>query len=471
MKTWTIGRWLLEPSLLRRTVLTVGVVLVVSWFVLVGWIFWTIDERESGDYDVGLMKLARTLDEMTEIAGGDDAVAGRVGEGLDSVYKKYFNDFDTPEYRSAFQIYSRSGTLVYASGTAPRERLTQVANGFADGAADGFDWRVAAVTNARTGMVTIAADRIDIRRTMRLLIIREVLKQQLWMIPVVLVTAFLALRLGLRPLSALASQVAGKPLGDFTAVEPAVRYRELNPLVDALNAHLGRLQAAIARERQFLVDAAHELRTPLAAISTQGYALAHARDERERDLTLTALEEGIARTAALMRQLLAIGRVDGGTAIADARPIRFDVLVRERVAAMSDTVLRRSIEIVVEAAEPVVVCGDPVLLASIVDNLVDNAGRYVHAGGRVEIALREDAADVVLTVRDNGPGVDDAFRDRLFERFYRVPGNEVSGSGLGLAIVRASATVVGGSATLVAGLEGRGFGVEVRVPHDPTSVS
>jgi signal transduction histidine kinase len=218
-------------------------------------------------------------------------------------------------------------------------------------------------------------------------------------------------------------------------------------------------------------DAAHELRTPLAAISTQGYALAHARDERERDLTLTALEEGIARTAALTRQLLAIGRVDGGAAISDARPIRFDVLVRERVAAMSDAVLRRSIEIVVEAAEPVVVRGDPVLLASIVDNLVDNAGRYVQAGGRVEIAVREDVDDVVLTVRDNGPGVAAGFRDRLFERFYRVPGNEASGSGLGLAIVRASATVVGGSATLVAGLDGRGFGVEVRVPRDRTSVS
>ncbi len=471
MKTWTIGRWLIEPSLLRRTVLTVGVVLVVSWFVLVGWIFWTIDERESGDYDVGLMKLARTLDEMTEIAGGDDAVAGRVGEGLDSVYKKYFNDFDTPEYRSAFQIYNRSGTLVYASGTAPRERLTHVASGFADGSADGFDWRAAAVTNARTGMVTIAADRIDIRRTMRLLIIREVLKQQLWMVPVVLVTAFLALRLGLRPLSALASQVAGKPLGDFTAVEPAVRYRELNPLVDALNAHLGRLQAAIARERQFLVDAAHELRTPLAAISTQGYALAHARDQREREVQLAALEEGIARTAALTRQLLAIGRVDGGSAIAEMRPIRFDVLVRERVAAMSDTVLRRSIEIVVEADEPLVVCGDPVLLASIVDNLVDNAGRYVQVAGRVEVEVREDEDDVVLTVRDNGPGVDDAFRDRLFERFYRVPGNEASGSGLGLAIVRAIATVVGGSAKLVAGLDGRGFGVEVRVPQGPMPLS
>jgi two-component system, OmpR family, sensor histidine kinase QseC len=466
VKTLTIFRWLVEPSLLRRTVLTVWVVLVVSWFVLMGWIFWTLEERESGDYDVGLMKLARTLDEMTAIAGGDDVVASRVGEGLDTVYKKYFNEFDTAEYRSAFQIYNRSGALVYASGTAPRERLTRVANGFADGTADGFEWRVAAVTNARTGMVSLAADRIDIQRKLRLLIIHEVLNQQLWMIPVVLVTAFLALRLGLRPLSALASQVAGKPLGDFTAVEPAVRYQELNPLVDALNAHLGRLQAAIARERQFLVDAAHELRTPLAAISTQGYALAHARDQRERDLTLTALEEGIARTASLTRQLLAIGRVDGGAAISDTRPVRFDVLVRDRVAAMSDIVLRRSIEIVVEAAEPVVVCGEPVLLASIVDNLVDNAGRYVQAGGRVEIALREYADDVVLTVRDNGPGVDDAFRDRLFERFYRVPGNEVIGSGLGLAIVRASATVVGGSAKLVTGLDGRGFGVEVRVPRD-----
>jgi two-component system sensor histidine kinase QseC len=465
VKPRALGRLLVEPSLLRRTVLTVGLVMVVSWSVFLGWLFWDIEGREKGQYDVLLINLARTLDEMTAITGGDDEVASRVGEGLDSVYRKYFNEFDAPEYRSAFQIYNRSGALVYASGTAPKERLTHVANGFADGRADGFEWRVAVVTNARTGMVSMAADRIDIKGKKRFFISRVVLKQQLWMIPVVLVVAFLALRMGLRPLSALTAQVAGKPLGDFKPLEPAVRYRELNPMVDALNAQLGRLEAAVHRERQFLVDAAHELRTPLAAISAQGYALAHARDEREREVTLKALEDGVARTSALTRQLLAIGRVDSGFAAPDLRPIRLDTLVRERVAATSVIAMRKSIDLAVDAPSPLIVRGDTTLVASIVDNLIDNAGRYVPAGGRVEIDLREDADDIVLTVRDNGPGVDAEFRDRLFERFFRVPGGDSSGSGLGLAIVRAVAVALGGSVRLVAGLEGRGLGVEVRFPQ------
>lgn len=465
MKPGSIGRFLVEPSLLRRTVLTVGVVMVVCWFVFLGWMFWQLEEREKGLYDVGLINLARTLDEMTSITGGGNAMASRVGEGLDSVYRKYFVDFGKPEYRSAFQIYNRSGALVYASGTAPRERLTHAANGFADATADGFQWRVAVVTNERTGMVSMAADRIDIKAKSRLLIIREVVLLQLWLIPVVLAAAFLALRVGLRPLSALATQVAGKPLGDFRAVEPPVRYREVNPLVDALNALLGRLEVAVSRERQFLVDAAHELRTPLAAISTQGYALAHARDERERELTLKALEDGVARTSALTRQLLVIGRVDSGFATPDTRPIRLDVLVRERVAATAAVVVRKSIELAVEAPQPLFVRGDPSLVASIVDNLVDNACRYVPEGGRVEIDLSEHADDIVLTVRDNGPGVPEEYRDRLFDRFFRVPGNYASGSGLGLAIVRAIAAAFGGSVRLVAGLDGRGLGVEVRLPH------
>lgn len=465
MKPGSVGRLLVEPSLLRRTVLTVAVVMLVCWFGFLGWLFWQLEEHEKGLYDVGLINLARTLDEMTAITGGGDAMAGRVGEGLDSVYRKYFSDFDKPEYRSAFQIYNRQGALVYASGTAPRERLTSAANGFADGTADGFQWRVAAVTNARTGMVSIAADRIDIKMKSRLLIIRDVVLQQLWLIPVVLVAAFLALRVGLRPLSALAAQVADKPLGDFRALEPPVRYREVNPLVDALNALLARLEAAVSRERQFLVDAAHELRTPLAAISTQGYALAHARDERERELTLKALEDGVARTSALTRQLLVIGRVDSGFATPDTRPIRLDVLVRERVAATAAVAVRKSIDLAVEAPQPLIVRGDPSLVASIVDNLIDNAGRYVPEGGRVEIDLSEDADEIVLTVRDNGPGVPEEYRDRLFERFFRVPGNDASGSGLGLAIVRAIAAALGGSVRLVAGLDGHGLGVEVRLPQ------
>ena len=465
LKPGAIGRLLVEPSLLRRTVLTVAVVMVVCWFVFLGWLFWQLEEHERGLYDAGLINLARTVDEMTAITGGDDATAARVGQGLDTVYQKYFSDFDVPEYRSGFQIYNRRGELVYASGTAPRARLTTVANGFADGRADGFEWRVAVVTNERTGLVSMAADRNDIKVKSRLLIIRQVIIQQLWMIPVVLIAAFLALRVGLKPLSALAARVADKPLGDFKPVEPPVRYREVAPLVDSLNALLARLDAAVSRERQFLVDAAHELRTPLAAISTQGYALAHARDDAERKLTLKALEDGVARTSALTRQLLIIGRLDSGFEAPDQRPIRVDTLVRDRVAAHAASALRKSIEMVLEAPYPLVLHGDPSLLASIVDNLIDNANRYVPEGGRVEIDLREDDAGIVLTVRDNGPGVDDEYRDRLFERFFRVPGNDASGSGLGLAIVRAIAVARGGGVRLVDGLEGRGLGVEVRLPR------
>ena len=470
VKLTALVRLLVEPSLLRRAVLPVVVVLVVSWSILLGWVFWTLDEHEKGEYDVGLMSLARTLDEMTAMLGGGDPVASRIGEALDSVYRKYFSEFETPEYRSAFQIYNRSGDLVYASGIAPRQRLTRVANGFANGTADGFEWRVAVVTNPRTGIVSMAADRVDIKWKTRLLAIRRVLTELLWITPVVLVAAFLALRIGLSPLSALATQVAEKPLGDFKPVVPEVHYREINPLVEALNALLGRLEAAMARERQFLVDAAHELRTPLAAISAQGYALAHARDDRERELTLAALEDGVARTGALTRQLLAIGRVESGVA-GEESTLRLDTLVRERVAATSVMALRRSIELVVSAPDAVTVHGDPALLASIVDNLVDNAGRYVPAGGRVEIDLHEDAEDIVLAVRDNGLGVAGEFRDRVFERFFRVPGSDESGSGLGLAIVRAIASSLGGSAELVAGLDGRGFGVEVRLPKGRLSVN
>lgn len=464
LKPGVIGRLLVEPSLLRRTVLTVAVVMVVCWFVFLGWLFWQLEQHERGLYDAGLINLARTVDEMTAITGGDDATAARVGQGLDTVYQKYFSDFDKPEYRSGFQIYNRQGELVYASGTAPRARLTTVANGFTDGRADGFEWRVAVVTNERTGLVSMAADRTDIKVKSRLLIIREMIAQQLWMIPVVLIAAFLALRVGLKPLSALAVRVADKPLGDFEPVEPPVRYREVAPLVDALNALLARLDAAVSRERQFLVDAAHELRTPLAAISTQGYALAHARDDAERKLTLKALEDGVARTSALTRQLLLIGRLDSGFKAPDRRPMRVDTLVRERVAASAAAALRKAIEIVLDAPQPLTLHGDPTLIASIVDNLLDNANRYVPAGGRVEIELHEDGSDIVLRVRDNGPGVDKEYRERLFERFFRVPGNDASGSGLGLAIVSAIAAGYGGNVRLIDGLDDRGLGLEVRLP-------
>ena len=284
--------------------------------------------------------------------------------------------------------------------------------------------------------------------------------------PLIAVFVWFAVRRGLAPLSRVAAAVQKLSPSQLAPLRPLGWPREVEPLVQALNVLLGRLERALDAQRAFVADAAHELRTPLAALTLQAQLVERETTPDARARALGDLKGGLARATRVVEQLLSLAREEPGVASSAFVPVDSASLVRDTVASLSPLAAAKSIDVgVTRADEGALVQGDSDALRTLVANLLDNAIRYTPSGGRVDASAETQDASVVLAVRDNGPGIDANERERLFERFARGTAPDAPGSGLGLAIVKRIAQRHGGSVALGEGLDGRGVGIVVRLPR------
>jgi len=256
------------------------------------------------------------------------------------------------------------------------------------------------------------------------------------------------------------------------ALEPVVGRDlpdEIGPVVAALNDLLGRLQESVERERAFIADAAHELRTPLAALNLQVQGLSATETGPEREEAVRRLQAGVERATRLVEQLLALAREERAGQREQA-PVELSALAGEVVQELLPLADRSHIDLGVVTAQAVEVSGEREGLRLLLRNLVDNAIRYTPPGGRVDIAVERAAspgAPAVLAVTDTGPGIPAAERERVFDRFYRLPGSAAPGSGIGLALVRSIARHHGAEVLLEDGPGGQGLRVRVVFPGRP----
>ncbi|VWL94764.1 ATP-binding protein [Burkholderia lata] len=254
---------------------------------------------------------------------------------------------------------------------------------------------------------------------------------------------------------------------DFSPLPLVTLPRELRPLVESFNRLLARLNQAVDTERRFIGDAAHELRTPLAALSAQAEVALQADSLADKNEALRRLATGVERSARLSGQLLELARLDAGSRVDQHGPVDLSRLVA-LIASDFDATAHARRQTVRIAVEPVRVWGDLDEIAIAVRNLIDNALRYGRDGGRVEITCDSpadaDGAQVRLRIADDGPGVPVGERERIFERFYRVPGTVPPGSGIGLSLVARIADAHGGSVEVAAGIGGDGLAVVLSFP-------
>ncbi|MFO1268509.1 MAG: ATP-binding protein [Rubrivivax sp.] len=263
-------------------------------------------------------------------------------------------------------------------------------------------------------------------------------------LPVLAVLAWLAIRRGLRPLLDLGRQLAGRPASSPASVQPVVLHdapSEMQPVLRALNELLARIESMWQAERRFTADAAHELRTPIAAIRAQAQvalAAAGAGDTAVRQHALAATLEGCDRATRLVEQLLTLSRLEAGARVA-MQPVDLAAVAHQVLADLAPRALGRSQELGLDVAPDErgthLIEGDATLLAVLLRNLVDNALRYSPGGARVSVAVQRTNGHPCLTVEDSGPGIAAAERERLGQRFHRGEGHAASGSGLGWSIV------------------------------------
>jgi two-component system sensor histidine kinase QseC len=339
--------------------------------------------------------------------------------------------------RAVFQVF-HEGQLVLRSADAPREALVPAASsgreGFSTVRVDSVAWRVFGARGRERDVQVFVAERVDARQH----IVRVALWGTLWplalALPLLALLAWWAIRRSLAPLRALGVQLAARQAHAVQPVQVAQAPSELEPLVGALNDLLARIDTMLQAERRFTADAAHELRTPIAAIRAQAQVALTEPDEARRQHALRASLEGCDRATRLVDQLLTLSRLEAGAAVA-MRPVDLAALARQVVGDLAPRALHKRQDLGA-ATEPCTVRGDATLLGVLLRNLVDNALRYSPPGARIDVTVRSADGQALLQVEDSGPGLPADQAQRLGRRFERGLGHEESGSGLGWSIVR-----------------------------------
>lgn len=254
--------------------------------------------------------------------------------------------------------------------------------------------------------------------------------------PILIVPAWLSVWFALKPFRKVAGEIAAKGPHDLTPLAFEPTHRELRELGVSVDAMLERMRDSIERERRFIADAAHELRTPLAAMRINVEALRQRSHSKDDEALLDGLMHSGDRATRLVSQLLALMRSDAVPASVPRLAVRLDELAQERLATLSGIARERAVELELDAIEPVSVDGDRQGLITLIDNLVENAIKHSPPQGIVRVGVVSLSGHAQITVEDQGPGIPPELRERVFERFYRAPDQTQSGSGLGLAIVR-----------------------------------
>jgi len=279
---------------------------------------------------------------------------------------------------------------------------------------------------------------------------------------------------GLAPLARLAREVQQRDVHSLKPIEAPELPSEAVPLIEELNRLLARLGAAFSKQRAFVADAAHELRSPLTALSLQIQLLDRAPDEPARAEARARLGRAIERAIHLVAQLLTLARNEPEGTPAPLSPLPLEPSVREGVADVQPLASERGIALSVELAAPVWVRGDAEALRILVRNLVDNAVRYTPRDGKVRVRVTTQgtgsAERACLSIEDTGPGIPAAERERVFDRFYRRADAGAGGTGLGLAIVKTIAERHGAAITL-GEADPHGLGVHISLPAAPAAAS
>lgn len=427
------------------------------------------DALEAADvaYDRALLSSTRALAERVAVKGGQ-VVADVPYLALDS--------FETDTLgRIYYKVTGLRGETVsgYADlppvpADVPRSDLYPALVRFYHASYNGEPVRIAALLqpvydDSMRGIALIqVGETLDARRALsRRILVGTLLRQALLVLAVATLVWF-AVRLVLRPLMRLKSEVETRALSDLSNIDPALVHREVRPLVAAMNGTMARMQELIASQRRFIADASHQLRTPLAVLKTQAELALRENDPAAMRAIVRSIAGTTDGAVHLANRLLTLARIEQGGG--EPGPVSLAALARQVGLELALPAVQKGIDLALEAEDDAVsVNGQELLLHELVSNLVDNAIRYTPAGGSVLLRVGRTGAGALLEVQDSGPGIAPGERDKVVEPFYRAQATleaNPGGTGLGLAIVRDIARMHG--ATLALG-QGDGGGLKVSV--------
>ncbi len=426
-------------SIRRRTLGLVLLVFGVSMLVI-GLVSYRFAANEIEElYDANLAQNARLLEGLIQASLPDDERDALLASLESALLRAEQSDKRLAGHRYesklAFQLWE-GDQLLLRSASAPPAPFTDRPPGYANSQVAGHDWRVYVLDVAESSRRVMVAERDDVRGELTRAVALRTLLPDLLGLPVLALLLWWAIGWGLRPLSRMAEQIRRR---DPHTLQPLILQplpRELETIAGALNRLLERIRALRVREKRFIADAAHELRTPLAVLDLHAQNALAAEDPADRHEALDKLRDGVARSTRLVTQLLALARLDPE----EESPLAgqsADLLVevREALVKLSPLAAERDIELQLEADEAADwgLSVEPGAIDTLIQNLAGNALQHSPEGGTVSVGLAASNDALTLVIDDQGPGIPPAQRAQVLERFHRA--GPSAGAGLGLSIV------------------------------------
>lgn len=373
-------------------------------------------------------------DEIFDYQMQQMALSLRPGLPVGGDLGEHFANSDEDNFDFVVQVWTSDGLSVFQS-TARAELPQRAVLGFSTVQARGTSYRLFSVASG-SQVIQVAQD-LAARRQMAGTLAWRTVSPMVLMVPLLMLLVWWVVSASLAPVSRVRQQVASRQADELGELSEDNLPDEIRPLVHELNLLFHRVRQAFDAQKNFVADAAHELRSPLAALKLQIQGLRRASDEQARELAIHRLSAGVDRAAKLVEQLLVLARQQASsTAGAQAEQVDLTDLANAVLVSAEPDAIERQIDLALVHADDSWVIGFEEALRIMIRNLLDNAIKYTPIGGTVNLEIRSHEGQVVLTVDDSGPGISPEDRTRVFDRFYRMSGAQGTGSGLGLAIVK-----------------------------------
>lgn len=419
-------------SLRQRLLIALLLLISLVWLGVTVKVYQDVHHEVEEVYDGTLSQTARLLLGLFEHEAGEYDFED-ISESIMSTSQGH-----AYESKLSVRVTDRNGKLVLKTPGAPDTQVTAEEGFKTHYLGSGEVWRTYTISDQKTGLLIQTGQSIEAREEIVEYLMIRVLSSLIIALPILGVVIWWSVGQGLVPLQRVANQVREIRVDHLPRVDDREVPQEISVLTDSLNKLFSRLQEAMDKDRRFTADAAHELRTPLAALKTQVEVARRAADEKQKAIALEKILEGVDRATRLVEQLLVLARADVGVSekVLENRVDLYRV-AKETMADAAVVAMDKEITVSFEATgDNFIVSGEETMLGVMLNNVVNNALKYSQHGATVELEINRDRGDVVVEVHDSGPGISKDDLPTIFDRFRRGNTNGQSGSGLGLSIVK-----------------------------------
>ncbi|WP_449544371.1 sensor histidine kinase [Lelliottia amnigena] len=447
------------PSLVRRIIIAQMLLLTLLWCFFLTYILW---EDLRSPPMLTSSKTYETIQKLVDRMDDRPLARTEVLEAFSQALREGYGGGEDPAL-SISLIVRKNNEIIYSSEGAPTGVINTKHGNLQTIESEGRSWTSRTLQSGSSDVeVTLITPAAGWNFFIYLNSRGYYILPLLVCIPFLLFPAWLSIRIAMRPWNKVVNEIALRTPEDLSPLKSVPKHLELHQMVDAINVFLARLRESTERERIFIADAAHELRTPLAAMRINVEALQSYISSQSQQELLAGIIRSNSRAARLVNQLLLLMHSEARSDTA-MEPVPLTTLIQERMAELALLAAERRIELEFYADNEIWITGVRERLMSLIDNVIENAVKYSPEGGRVEVVVRSLERFTQLRVSDAGPGILLEMRERVFDRFFRDPNQIQSGSGLGLAIVKAVAQQHNSSVSLSTSEEG-GLMVTVDFP-------